>query len=193
MAVSLFPGELDQLEELIQKHSVHVLYFMHYFGALQPEETRRRIAEWKETYGLTVIEDTTHSLFTAKKTVGDYCIASLRKWFPIPDGGVLYMDMEQRAVFMGGNAGQKPKEGLKQKPVSGKVQAHSFLIPQALQPGPQQRGVVSAPFAHGSHRKMRKQKPGQYGDSIDAFLDVQGLLFFCKHFPVSGIAVKALR
>ena len=50
-----FSADLDQLEELIQKHSVHVLYFMHYFGALQPEETRRRIAEWKETYGLTVI------------------------------------------------------------------------------------------------------------------------------------------
>ncbi len=85
-----FRIDLEQLEELIRKHSARFLYLMHYFGPLQPEDTRKRVAEWKETYGLRVIEDTTHSLFTARKTVGDYCIASLRKWFPIPDGGVLY-------------------------------------------------------------------------------------------------------
>lgn len=29
-------------------------------------------------------------MFTNKNTVGDYCVCSLRKWFPVPDGGVLY-------------------------------------------------------------------------------------------------------
>lgn len=175
-----FSADLDQLEELIQKHSVHVLYFMHYFGALQPEETRRRIAEWKETYGLTVIEDTTHSLFTAKKTVGDYCIASLRKWFPIPDGGVLYMDMEQRAVFMGGNAGQKPKEGLKQKPVSGKVQAmmlkHLFLT-EGLDCNARYREMFAK-----EEEALNVQK-GVYGISVLSRL-------LLSHFPVASMCKR---
>lgn len=124
-----FGADLGQLEEWIQKQSVRVLYLMHYFGILQSEDTLKRITEWKETYGLTVIEDATHSLFTAKKTVGDYCIASLRKWFPIPDGGVLYTDREQ--TFFKDFWEQKPEEWLgqksedwlEQKPVSRKIKA----------------------------------------------------------------------
>ncbi|MCI9176213.1 MAG: hypothetical protein HFH49_15030 [Lachnospiraceae bacterium] len=111
-----FRIDLEQLEELIRKHSARFLYLMYYFGPLQPEDTRKRIAEWKEIYGLTVIEDTTHSLFTARKTVGDYCIASLRKWFPIPDGGVLYAG-EKFPIPDGGvlYAGEK-KEWVSQSP-----------------------------------------------------------------------------
>ena len=41
-------------------------------------------------YGYTIIEDTTHSIFTKERTIGDYCVCSLRKWFPVADGGVLY-------------------------------------------------------------------------------------------------------
>lgn len=66
------------------------IYLCHYFGFLQPPQTLAALAALKRERGLTIIEDTTHSLFTRAQTVGDYCIASLRKWFPVPDGGVLY-------------------------------------------------------------------------------------------------------
>ncbi len=85
-----FGIDLCRMEELIRGHSIRFLYLMHYFGTLQRKDILSRIAEWKEKYQLTVIEDTTHSIFTERLTVGDYGIASLRKWFPIPDGGVLY-------------------------------------------------------------------------------------------------------
>jgi dTDP-4-amino-4,6-dideoxygalactose transaminase len=68
------------------------VYLMHYFGSLQPENALALLREKKEKYGFIIIEDTTHSIFTKKKTVGDWCVASLRKWFAVPNGGVLYAD-----------------------------------------------------------------------------------------------------
>lgn len=104
---------MEKLEELLQAKSVRFLYLMHYFGALQQKDGIAHIAYLKQKYHLTIIEDTTHSLFTAKKTIGDYIIASLRKWFPIPDGGVLYA--EKGRPFPG-----QPQE---KKPASQKVEA----------------------------------------------------------------------
>jgi dTDP-4-amino-4,6-dideoxygalactose transaminase len=69
-----------------------VVYLMHYFGSLQPENVLSLLRAEKEKYGFTIIEDTTHSIFSKKQTVGDYCVASLRKWFAVPNGGVLYSD-----------------------------------------------------------------------------------------------------
>lgn len=81
--------DADDLLNKINRRSAAV-YLMHYFGSLQPESILSLLQTEKEKYGFTIIEDTTHSIFTKKRTVGDYCIASLRKWFPLPNGGVLY-------------------------------------------------------------------------------------------------------
>lgn len=70
--------------------TIDVFYLLHYFGSLQSENSLNYILEKKRECGFAIIEDTTHSIFTKKQTIGDYCICSLRKWFPIPDGGVLY-------------------------------------------------------------------------------------------------------
>ncbi len=109
----LFQINVEKLEELLQVYSIQFLYVMHYFGALQQESCIAHIARLKQKYHLTVIEDTTHSLFTARKTIGDYIVASLRKWFPIPDGGVLYAD---RSCSL-------PEYPKSKKPASQKVEA----------------------------------------------------------------------
>ena len=41
-------------------------------------------------YGFSIVEDTTHSVFSARRTIGDLCVCSLRKWFALPGGGALY-------------------------------------------------------------------------------------------------------
>lgn len=93
--VILYPVD-DRLEiasealDAIPWDSIDVFYLLHYFGHLQPRRVLDYIEEKKKQFGFTVIEDTTHSVFTRSVTVGDYCVCSLRKWFPIPDGGVLY-------------------------------------------------------------------------------------------------------
>lgn len=41
-------------------------------------------------YGFSIVEDTTHSVFSVRRTIGDLCVCSLRKWFALPGGGALY-------------------------------------------------------------------------------------------------------
>lgn len=81
--------DVKDLESRIDE-SVTAVYLMHYFGRVQGNEVQNSLLKLREKYGFTIIEDTTHSIFTKKSTIGDYCICSLRKWFPIMDGGVLY-------------------------------------------------------------------------------------------------------
>lgn len=78
--------ELDYVLE----QDVAAIFIMHYFGKIQEENILNKIKEKCKRYNILIIEDTTHSIFSRVNTIGDYCICSLRKWFAIPDGGVLY-------------------------------------------------------------------------------------------------------
>ena len=84
------------LEDLHSKLSqdVAVVYLMHYFGKIQNQHILEFLSHMREKYHFLIIEDTTHSIFTCPNTIGDYCICSLRKWFPISDGGVVYSKRE---------------------------------------------------------------------------------------------------
>lgn len=84
-------GKID-LEDLKSKinEDTKVIFIMHYFGVLQPNKTLKEIRDLADKNNIVIIEDTTHSLFSAKKTIGDYMITSVRKWMPLPNGGVLY-------------------------------------------------------------------------------------------------------
>lgn len=67
-----------------------VIFLLHYFGKLHDKNILAEIKKFADENYAVIIEDTTHSYFTCKNTIGDYCIASLRKWFAIPDCGLLY-------------------------------------------------------------------------------------------------------
>lgn len=77
------------------KYNIDIVFFINYFGQLQPESTLSKIKELSKLKKFTIIEDTTHSIFSKIKTIGDYCIASLRKWTALPDGAVLYTDTSE--------------------------------------------------------------------------------------------------
>lgn len=81
--------DIDDLHSKVNDKT-RAVFLMHYFGALQPAETLMQIQNMKNKNKFIIIEDTTHSIFSKTHTVGDYCVCSLRKWFAIPDGGVLY-------------------------------------------------------------------------------------------------------
>lgn len=66
-----------------------VIFLMHYFGKLQSNESLELIRRMAEENGCVIIEDATHSLFSKIHTIGHYVISSLRKWVPIPKGGIL--------------------------------------------------------------------------------------------------------
>lgn len=67
-----------------------IFFLMHYFGKTVSSEDLVQIRKLCTEHQITIIEDTTHSIFTSPCTVGDFCIASLRKWMAIPEGGVIY-------------------------------------------------------------------------------------------------------
>lgn len=67
-----------------------LLFLMHYFGAIQPENVLYEIQKIAKETQCTILEDATHSIFGCKRTIGDYVVASVRKWLPIPKGGVLF-------------------------------------------------------------------------------------------------------
>ncbi len=72
------------------QNGVDIVYLNFFNGYIGFDYDFDALLQLKQQYGFTIIEDTTHSLFSCVHTVGDYCICSLRKWFPIADGGVLY-------------------------------------------------------------------------------------------------------
>lgn len=101
--ISCFPKERIQfyhindkfeivIDDLLDKVNggVTVIYIAHYFGFCQNYEDLCTIRTISEQYGITIIEDTTQSLFSQFNLVGDYCVASIRKWMQTPQGGVLY-------------------------------------------------------------------------------------------------------
>lgn len=79
-------------DDLLEKAKEHIdIVYLHFFnGYLDTSYDFKALVKLQQKYKFIIVEDTTHSLLTNKNTVGNYCICSLRKWFPIPDGGVLY-------------------------------------------------------------------------------------------------------
>lgn len=69
---------------------VGTVYICHYFGFIQNKSLVKRVREKAEQDNCIFIEDLTQSLFSSYIPQGDYMIASIRKWMPIPQGGVLF-------------------------------------------------------------------------------------------------------
>lgn len=67
-----------------------IFYLMNYFGGVTSQEVLRKLKKLCLAHQITIVEDTTHSIFTFAATIGDYCIASLRKWMAVPEGAVIY-------------------------------------------------------------------------------------------------------
>lgn len=79
-------------DDLISKiHQGIDIVYLHFFnGYIDKSYDFKKLKELQTLFGFLIVEDTTHSFLTDKNLIGDYCICSLRKWFAIPDGGVLY-------------------------------------------------------------------------------------------------------
>lgn len=86
------------LNDLSQKISnqVSTIYITHYFGSIQSAQILSSIRHMADDYNIMIIEDTTQSIFSVKHIIGDYVIASIRKWLPLPMGGILYTKKEHQ-------------------------------------------------------------------------------------------------
>ncbi|MCR5254845.1 MAG: hypothetical protein K6D96_02850 [Acetatifactor sp.] len=85
-----FEYSIEGIEKFIEEKCS--VYICHYFGRPLSSEIIATLRKWK-TRGIIVVEDITLSLLSESKEgigFGSYVLGSLRKWFPIPDGGFLY-------------------------------------------------------------------------------------------------------
>lgn len=72
--------------------SVGMIYVIHYFSVPQPRWIVKRLQRIRDKYGILIMEDITQALFSKDQErmgFGDYIVASLRKWLPMTDGGLL--------------------------------------------------------------------------------------------------------
>lgn len=88
---------LIDVDDLVSKvnEDTGCIYLAHYFGFLQEANSLKIIRQLADRYQITVIEDTTQSLFSPHALCGDYALASVRKWMPLPMGGVLYSSRKE--------------------------------------------------------------------------------------------------
>lgn len=84
-----FTVNVDDLKAGISDRT-RLIFVMHYFGAVQPQKQLAEIRQLADQHSCAIVEDTTHSIFSRKSTIGDYMVCSIRKWMPLPRGGVLY-------------------------------------------------------------------------------------------------------
>ena len=93
-----FTIDIEDLKEKINANT-RVIFLMHYFGKVQQTKILNELKNIAVEHGCLIIEDTTHSIFSNSGTVGDYQICSIRKWLPIPNGGVLYAQDDKLGVY----------------------------------------------------------------------------------------------
>lgn len=85
--------EID-MESLLAKinDDVGMIYIIHYFGVPQPAEIVKKLRQTAQAGSILLMEDITQALFSRDRQsmgFGDYIVASLRKWLPMTDGGLL--------------------------------------------------------------------------------------------------------
>ncbi|MBK8535878.1 MAG: DegT/DnrJ/EryC1/StrS aminotransferase family protein [Candidatus Competibacteraceae bacterium] len=82
--------DLDSLSRPVAANA-KVLLVAHYFGFTR---SLREVRGWCDQWGIVLIEDCAHAFFgqAGERSIGrwgDFAIASLSKFFPVPEGGLL--------------------------------------------------------------------------------------------------------
>ena len=69
-----------------------LILYMSYFGVMPISVSQ--LMEWKKAFSPVFIEDRTHNILHKKEDsfIPDITMASIRKWFALPDGGILFAD-----------------------------------------------------------------------------------------------------
>ena len=83
------------LDSLKTGEGIQLFLYMDYFG--RPAIKDVELEKLRKQGNIVFIEDRTHNLLVERKYTfqPDYIIASLRKWLPIPDGGLLWGEISK--------------------------------------------------------------------------------------------------
>lgn len=70
---------------------IGLVLYVNYFGHPQLNDDILTIKKRAELHGIVLVEDNTQSLFSKHECIADYMVASIRKWIPVTNGGILYI------------------------------------------------------------------------------------------------------
>ena len=160
-------------DDLISKITPEVkgIYITNYFGHFMSDEDAEKINSLKEKYGLIVFEDNTQSVFSGAPKVGDYCLASIRKWFAVPDGGVIYS--------------KNPLDAIDVSKLSKNSKQNDKLYPQIIK-SMILKGFIDCPvdFVVDLFAKVENEL-NEYADNNEIFLmsDFTEFIFKCNDLP----------
>lgn len=95
-----------------------IVFVMNYWGITMDQKEQGYIREYCDQKDMIIVEDTSHSVFSKAVTVGDYCVCSIRKWFPVARGGLLYskkpLQFDGELIKYGASEDKLIAQGLKQ-------------------------------------------------------------------------------
>ncbi|MBR3601203.1 MAG: hypothetical protein IKL49_02630 [Lachnospiraceae bacterium] len=80
--------KIDEMKKLLQLYKPNVVFLNDYFGRRINSRVWKILEPYRDS--TIIIEDVTQSYYIHESHIkGDYIIGSIRKWYPIPDGGFL--------------------------------------------------------------------------------------------------------
>lgn len=92
-----YPDSSDLLAKLQQTQAAAVL-LINYFGLLNLAETVTEIRHHAQTP--VILDDVQHLFGFAEEPDFDYCFTSLRKWLPVPDGGLVKLGASHKDALL---------------------------------------------------------------------------------------------
>ncbi|MCI9270106.1 MAG: hypothetical protein HFH11_02905 [Dorea sp.] len=93
-----FQIDYDDLKTKLNE-DVKCIVIVHYFGAYHSIDQLMKIKQNAIENQTIIIEDITQSLFSNIEFIGDYVVSSIRKWLPIPNGGLLIRRLEEKSFY----------------------------------------------------------------------------------------------
>ncbi|NLL78201.1 MAG: DegT/DnrJ/EryC1/StrS aminotransferase family protein [Clostridiales bacterium] len=86
-------ADLEKLRRQIENIRPGLLFIHPYYGVDTWKPMRSLLKEWR-SQGIYIMEDVTQSYYLEEAgREADYVIGSLRKWYPVPDGGFVVSDI----------------------------------------------------------------------------------------------------
>lgn len=80
-------ADVGELSRLMEERRPNLLFIHPYYGVDTWKPMRSLLKDWK-AQGICIMEDVTQSYYLEDAgEEADYVVGSLRKWYPIPDGG----------------------------------------------------------------------------------------------------------
>ena len=164
-----FSIDLADLESKITTDTA-AIYVNNYFGTLVKPDIVHGLQKIRKEHHLLIFEDNTQAVFSCDILLGDYAFSSIRKWWAVPDGGVIYSKKPLDDILWGGLR-QDSKQMDKLYPQTLK----SMII----------KGYVDYPVSEGAELFARvEEELDEYAENGEVFLmsDFSHFIYECNSY-----------